>query len=79
MIFRCKKGSVVVADRFYNDFKLLNVWDSKGVFFVIRHKENLQYVSLKENELPENYNQHILKDEIIELKSDVSKNKYQKN
>jgi hypothetical protein len=72
------KGSVVVADRFYNDFQLLNVWDSKGVFFVIRHKENLQYVSLKENELPENYNQHILKDEIIELKSDVSKNKYPK-
>ena len=72
------KGSVVVADRFYNDFPLLNVWDSKGVFFVIRHKENLQYVSLKENELPENYNQHILKDEIIELKSDVSKNKYPK-
>ena len=72
------KGSVVVADRFYNDFPLLNVWDSKGVFFVIRHKENLQYVSLKENELLENYNQHILKDEIIELKSDVSKNKYPK-
>lgn len=72
------KGSVVVADRFYNDFPLLNVWDSKGVFFVIRHKENLQYISLKENELPENYNQHILKDEIIELKSDVSKNKYPK-
>ena len=72
------KGSVVVADRFYNDFQLLNVWDSKGVFFVIRHKENLQYVSLKENELPENYNQHILKDEIIELKSDMSKNKYPK-
>lgn len=72
------KGSVVVADRFYNDFQLLNVWDSKGVFFVIRHKENLQYVSLKENELPENYNQHILKDEIIELKRDVSKNKYPK-
>jgi hypothetical protein len=72
------KGSVVVADRFYNDFQLLNVWDSKGVFFVIRHKENLQYVSLKENELPDNYNQPILKDEIIELKSDVSKNKYPK-
>ena len=32
------KGSVIVADRFYNDFSLLNVWDSTGVFFVIRHK-----------------------------------------
>jgi hypothetical protein len=70
------KGSVIVADRFYNDFSLLNIWDSKGVFFVIRHKENLQFVSLKENDLPENKNQHILKDEIIELKNDVSKAKY---
>ncbi|WP_430615690.1 transposase [Flavobacterium sp. JP2137] len=29
------KGSVIVADRFYNDFSLLNIWDSKQVFFVI--------------------------------------------
>ena len=48
------KGSVIVADRFYNDLPLLNNWDSKGVYFVIRHKENLQYTSIKENELPEN-------------------------
>jgi len=27
------KQSVIVADRFYNDFSLLNVWDSKEVFF----------------------------------------------
>jgi hypothetical protein len=70
------KGSVIVADRFYNDFSLLNIWDSKGVFFVIRHKDNLQFVSLKENELPENKHQHILKDEIIELKNELSKEKY---
>ena len=72
------KGSVIVADRFYIDFLLLNIWDSKGVFFVVRHKENLQYVIIKENELPENRHQHILKDEIIELKSELSKAKYSK-
>lgn len=72
------KGSVIVADRFYNDFPLLNVWDSKGVYFVIRHKENIQYTIIKENELPENRHQHILKDEIIELKTDASKQKYPK-
>ena len=72
------KGSVIVADRFYNDFSLLNVWDSKGVFFVIRHKENLQYTVIKENPLPDNRHQHILKDEIIELKSKVTKAKYPK-
>jgi hypothetical protein len=72
------KGSVIVADRFYNDFSLLNIWDSKGVYFVIRHKENIQYNTIKENELPENRHQHILVDEIIELKGNVSKEKYPK-
>ncbi|MCX6191091.1 MAG: IS4 family transposase [Flavobacteriia bacterium] len=70
------KGSVIVADRFYNDFPLLNVWDSRGVFFVIRHKENLQFETLKENNLPDNRHQHILKDEIICLKNESSKSKY---
>lgn len=72
------RGSVIVADRFYNDFPLLNVWDSSGVFFVIRHKENLQYTTIRENELPDNRHQHILKDEVIELSSKVSKAKYPK-
>jgi hypothetical protein len=72
------KGSVIVADRFYNDFYLLNIWDSKGVYFVIRHKENIQYKVIKENKLPENRHQHILKDEIIELKNKSSKERYHK-
>ena len=72
------KGSVIVADRFYNDLSLLTIWDSKGVYFVIRHKENLKYTIVKENELPLNKHQHILKDEIIELKNEGSKEKYPK-
>jgi len=72
------KGSVIVADRYYNDFSLLNIWDSKGVYFVIRHKENIRYTVIKENELPENRHQHILKDEIIELKNASSQEKYPK-
>jgi len=71
-------NSVIVADRFYNDFHLLNVWDSKAVNFVVRHKENLQFAVVKENELPENKHPHLLKDEIIELKNDDSKKKYPK-
>ena len=70
------KGSVIVADRFYNDFALLNVWDSKGVYFVIRHKENIKFTTVKENELPDNRHQHILKDEIIELTGNKSKRTY---
>jgi len=72
------KQSVIVADRFYNDFSLLNVWDSNQVFFVIRHKDNIQYVKVKENELPDNRHQHILIDEIIVLKNQSSKDKYPK-
>lgn len=70
------KQSVIVADRFYNDFHLLNVWDSNSVFFVIRHKENLKFDSVKELELPENRHQHLLKDEIITLSKAESKEKY---
>ena len=72
------KGSVIVADRFYNDFSLLHIWDSKSVYFVVRHKENIQYKVIKENSLPDKKHQHILKDEIIELKNKTSKQKYPK-
>ena len=73
-----QKGSVIVADRFYNDFYLLNLWDSKSVYFVVRHKDNIQYKVIKENELSDEKHQHILKDEIIELKNNSSKEKYPK-
>lgn len=70
------KGSVIVADRFYNDFSLLNVWDSNGVYFVVRHKDNIKFRTLKELELPEQRHQHVLKDEIIELTGINTKEKY---
>lgn len=69
-------GSVIVADRFYNDFSLLNVWDSSGVWFVVRHKENLQYSSIQENELPDGRHEHVLKDERIELAGIKSRKTY---
>lgn len=67
------KQSVVVADRFYNDFSLPNVWDSNEVFFVVRLKDNIKFISIKENDLPNNRHQHILQNEIIELASSQSK------
>jgi len=72
------KRSVIVADRFYNDFKLLNVWDSNTVFFVIRHKENLKFKTVKELELSDNRHEHILKDEIIELENEDYKKEIQR-
>lgn len=41
----------------------------QGRIFRCRHKENLQYRVIKELDLPDNRHQHILKDEIIELKN----------
>ena len=70
------KGSVIVADRFYNDFSLLNIWDSNQVYFVVRHKENIQYKKVKENELPDDRYGQILIDEIIELTGVQSRKKY---
>ena len=72
------KRSVIVADRFYNDFSLLKVWDTNEVFFVVRHKDNIQYATIKENELPDNRHGHILIDEIIALTGLKSKEKYPK-
>ena len=70
------KGSVIVADRFYNDFSLLNVWDTNQVYFVVRHKQNIKFKIVKELELPENRHQHVLKDEIIQLMGTKTKEKY---
>lgn len=70
------KGSVIVADRFYNDFTLLNIWDSNKVYFVIRHKENLAYTIIKENDLPSNNNHVIISDEVIQIKNSLSNGKY---
>lgn len=72
------KGSVIVADRFYNDFPLLNIWNSNQAHFVIKHKENLNFRSIKEISLPEDRHQHILKDEIIELTGTLSYTNYPK-
>jgi len=71
-------NSVIVADRYYNDFSLLNVWDSSKVFFVIRHKDNIRFESIKENDLPEDRHQHILKDELTRLTGNQTKKKYPK-
>ena len=72
------KGNVIVADRFYNDFSLLNVWDSSQIYFVVRHKDNLNFKSGKGLTLPENRRQYVLIDEIIELTGNKTKGKYQK-
>ncbi len=72
------KNSVIVADRYYFDTALLNKWDSNDVYFVIRLKENIQYKTLRELDLPDGRYEHILKDEIVELQGVSTKKKYPK-
>jgi hypothetical protein len=71
-----EKGAVIVADRYYNDFPMLNVWDSSGVFFVIRHKNNLAFTALKERDLPGNTSQNVLIDQEVVLTHPQSRAKY---
>ena len=40
--------SVVVADRGYLDFPLMNQWDEQGVFFVIRCKESVRFIEMED-------------------------------
>jgi hypothetical protein len=58
-----KGGEIVVFDKAYVDFKHLFQLNNRGVFWVTRAKDNMQYKTVKKNEAKGN----ILRDEIIEL------------
>lgn len=72
------KHSIVVADRGYCDYSLLNHWDSNNVFFVVRHKNNIRYRTIEEKPLPQKRAQDILIDEIIEFELSDAREKYPK-
>jgi len=74
-----QKGAVIVADRYYNDFSMLNVWDSKEAFFVVRHKKSLSYHQEVQRIIPPIRQKHIHSDEEIKLSNTVSRQKYPKN
>ncbi|WP_246067818.1 IS4 family transposase [Changchengzhania lutea] len=63
------KDTIIVEDRAYFDFELmLNRIKAENVF-VTRIKSNTLYQTIEELELPDNVDQNILKDEIIQLTS----------
>lgn len=71
-------GSVIVADRYYGDFKLLSLWDSNQVKFVIRHKENLSFDVLEIREQNQKLHPQIITDQVIELTGPLTRKKYPK-
>jgi hypothetical protein len=72
------KKSVVVADRGYQDFSMLSDWSKRDIYFVIRLKKSINHEMIKEFPLKENDNKNILKDELIELTEQESKDHYPK-
>jgi hypothetical protein len=70
---RFDPGTVIVDDRAYNDYRLFGQWTAQGVYFVTRMKDNAQYKTVGEREVPQNRN--ILKDELIEFSAPLAKEK----
>jgi hypothetical protein len=68
------KGSIVVADRGYTDYKLFARWTCQGVFFVTRQKRNAQYKIIERRSVPEHRN--IRKDQIITFQGHLAQKKY---
>jgi Domain of unknown function (DUF4372)/Transposase DDE domain len=59
------KGSVVVMDRGYIDYRQFARWTKAGVFFLTRLKENANYWDFEDR--PVAKNSHVLKDQLIRL------------
>jgi len=68
--------SVVVADRGFIDFELLNKWNSEKIKFVVRCKEDVKFIGYQEKELPEDRSQNILKDEMVLLENPQTRESY---
>lgn len=71
-------GTIVIADRIYSDTELLNHWDSKGVLFIVRGRDNLHFESIKERDLPETTSQEIMIDEEVNFSGVQTASKYPK-
>jgi len=65
--FRYEKDTIIVDDRGYFDTKLFKIRIDDQNHFVTRIKDNILYESVREYELPDDKDEHILKDEIIKL------------
>lgn len=71
--FRYSKDTIVVDDRGYFDFKLFAQRIEDENILVTRMKSNTVYNTIEERELPDDKDQHILKDELIQLSGDKAK------
>ncbi len=45
------KGSIIVFDKAYNDYKQYKLWDEQGIYWVTRIKKNAVYEVISDNEV----------------------------
>jgi len=69
-------GEIVVFDKAYLDFVHLGDLDERGVYWVSRAKDNMQYRTVEK--LTTTTHRSILRDEVIELTGTSTKKKYAK-
>lgn len=62
-----KKGSFVVFDKAYNDYKQYFNWTQEDIYFVTRQKDNAVYKRLAEFDLQDGTSDNVLKDEVISV------------
>lgn len=62
-----KKGSFVVFDKGYVDYKQYSQWGLDDIYFVTRQKDNAVYKSIDEFDILDQVDDGVLKDEIISL------------
>ena len=61
------KGEVALFDKAYNNYALFNKWNTEGIYFVTRLKNNAKEKLLEEYDLPEATPDEILRDAKIAL------------
>ena len=61
-------GSFIVFDMGYVDYKIYQSFTEQEITYVTKMKENAVYFSLHEQDIPDDADQGIIKDEIIRLK-----------
>jgi IS4 transposase len=72
--FTLPAGSIIAVDRGYYDFGLFYRWDSAGVFFVTRLKDNAAYKIVGNRALPERG--AVLADQLIRFTGPQTRQKY---
>jgi hypothetical protein len=65
-----KRGSIVVFDKGYNDYRQYLQWNLDGIYFVTRQKENAIWSSLQEFDIKDETDSGVIKDERIKVEKD---------